>query len=214
LQDGRHGNHDDRKREAIRITHQLMEERDAHDGIALLQYHLGDTARGYKIDDLCDAFLIALQAAIVTMTSTTAEERLPMPLRLAGFDIGSRNFAFCLLELCALRERPPSPDGTWRAPDPVFRLLDWGLYDLVENGVAVARHVVVAADQAPLRERVHEDIGDFFRASITLQAERQKAARKRASETRKRKRAEEGPTTKKKKKKARTVVLDLTAMSD
>jgi hypothetical protein len=207
-QDGRHGGHDARKREAIRVAHRLLEQYDAHAGLDLLAQDVGDTARGYKVDDLCDAFLLALQAAV---------QRAPLglPLRLAGFDIGPRNFAFCLLELVALRPRAPSADtGEWRAPDPVFRLLDWGLYDLVDGGRAVARYTVPRAADAPLLARCHEDIGDLFRKSLALQAERQHAAkartRERARATRKRKRdeaREDAPA-----KKPRVIHLDLVAL--
>jgi hypothetical protein len=216
-QDGRHGDHDARKRQAEAIVEGLLDSGDAHHALAFLAFRSSVGARGYKIDDLCDAFLITLERAVrLAAPDTKTTPPAALPLQVAGFDIGPRNFAYCQLELHAL----PVHDGDRATqPSPAFRIVDWALFDLKQGdaaaAVAVAR-VPAAATAEVVRPR-YRDIGML----LTLRSERQEAARLERNAKAREKRASlkrardaeadaEAGRPKRKKQKKEPIVIDVT----
>jgi hypothetical protein len=208
-QDGRHGDHDARKAKAIEIVVRLLEcghSAAAEAALAFLRLDVGDTRRGFKIDDLCDAKLIAMQRGI----DLASEPGAVLPLLVSGWDIGTRNFAYCLLEMVALV--PPAVRG--EPPDVVYRIRDWALFDLaapvpaegeadappggaadVPGGAAdrlVQARFTPPADAAPLAPR-YDDLRDVLTALRSVRKEEARVRRnaKKRAETAARKRKRE-----------------------
>ena len=185
-QDGRYGKRTNRKEEAVRVTRQLLEKYDAVHELAML-----DACRDAKMNehDLCDAFLLALQSAVDVQTGT---QPLIGVVRVVGVDPGTRNLAVCLLEVSGLQPVPPQPDGTPRAPDPLFRVLYWALIDTIANHTKAR----LQSTGDVLRPRHHN-----IAVMLSIKSERQAEAKKRAAETRKRKRLSTKAELEKKKQK-------------
>lgn len=190
------------------MTRALLEQYHAQPLLDFLDYVL--TTRDHmdkksKIDDLTDAFLMALQAAIQARTlyiksktpATKAERAVWVspsgPVEAVGGDPGTRNWAMCHLELVDEEARPPNADGTPRAPHPLFIVHDWMLVDLLQPDKEAGTLFTIRARLPPppatgpvVWSPVNQDIGML----ISLQFDRQQAAKKRASDRAKQKRAE------------------------
>ncbi len=176
------------KREAVRIVRYLCQH--CFHALALLAVLDAAADARENEHDLCDAFLLALQAA----EKRARKGKEPFPIRAIGIDPGTRNLGVCVLDVISLSQRDPRPDGSARAPLPVIRVLYWALVDLEEPDakqklpytikVALAEETPVYLPPPPLAAR-----DDEMARELSFQVNRQQAARKRANAKAKEKRA-------------------------
>lgn len=175
---GDHGDNSARKETSIAIARNLFTQYLAQEYLDFLeQTHLS----GHEVDDMTDAFLLALEWIIdhyVTMCLNLFEHEMPhnwsplrtgttgkiedalkdMTLVLLGTDFGTVNFADCLIQvkgLCPGRwENYVTDKGETKRHylgKPVFRILRWRLIDLKRN-------VVKANWVAPPNARYYEPV--------------------------------------------------------
>ncbi len=159
---GDHGDNSARKETSIAIARNLFTQYLAQEYLDFLeQTHLA----GHEVDDMTDAFLLALEWIIdhyVTMCLNLFEHEMPHnwnPLRVGtagkieealkdttlvmfGIDFGTVNYADCLVQLKGLRpgrwENYVTDTGETKRHflgKPVFRILRWRLLDLKRNVV-------------------------------------------------------------------------------
>jgi hypothetical protein len=138
-----------RKQNSVNMARRVLLNYGASDAMAFLDdahMSLG------KLDDLCDADGIGLEAGIKKFQESRKVVAQPDigVMRMLGVDFGTRNFSFCLHEIVhvgpAALERYRLDNGTIvsrRLLSPTFRILRWELIDL-EEGVVKASFRPVA----------------------------------------------------------------------
>ncbi len=152
--------------------------------------------------DLCDAMLMALQDAENQMLSA---DHVPGTSAISfAIDPGYNNLALCGLELLELRPSTGPPrmraDGTEgiRAPDLIFRILDWRLIDLDgETGrdipFGIKAWLPPESCAARMREPCNKRIGDYFTArSAKVERDDDKRVQRNTKAREARKRLREG----------------------
>ena len=163
---GMHNNGDEeypeRKTDSIRNVRNLLAHSGARDLAAFLE---AVHASGQKLDDLTDAFGLALEAACelyakgfkaLGLGKKPLQLGTPNPtlgtVRVLGIDPGTINFAFCLLEVTGFE---PGTHETYTLSDgvtikehflssPIFRVLHWEVVNLETD--QVKGHFALSAD--------------------------------------------------------------------
>ena len=169
------------KKEAVRVARTLLERYDAATALAVLDTCIEERENEH---DLCDALLLALQEGdnILRAAPTLGS------VRVLGIDPGTRNLGVCVLEVTGHVSQKTRSDGTPSAPLPLFRIHDWMLIDLLPEMHPSADTpfvVKIALPAATAVLRPSADVG----ALLSLQYDREQAARKRRNAKAKERRA-------------------------
>lgn len=185
-----HGEYDRRKSVIVATTRNLFAACGAP-ARPLLDFLDASKAAGYKIDDLCDAFLLALETGIEVLCDATralygvrAVERHGTgacdlgggTIRVNAVDPGTRNYARCLVEVSGLDaarlETYVTATGEAKEHEvarPRFRVLAWQLLDLVQGGVRAEYRGGPSAVLA-----IQEPLGVSITASANAAAKRKR----------------------------------------
>jgi hypothetical protein len=154
-----------RKQNSVNMARRVLLNYGASDAMAFLYdayMSLG------KLDDLCDAYGIGLQAGIKKFQDSRKVVAQPDigVMRMLGVDFGTRNFSVCLHEIvmvgpAALERYRLDNDSvvSRRLLSPVFRILRWELIDLEEGVVKASfRPVAPLPLYADLRPRTAKGV--------------------------------------------------------